>query len=218
MSEEAVVQGPLSEQVQRLAGLSAAKKRLRQQAYSTRIAQPDKASISKLICDRFIQQAEYSRAVTIMCYLHCRSEVRTRDQVQRMLKCDVRTVVPYCTVDERGEPKLGLWHLESIDELVPGRWKILEPPEERWGEAGKEVEPGALDLVMVPGVGFDRNGGRLGNGLGFYDRLLAQVRSDASLIAICYESQLFDEIMVGPEDISMDKVITERGVYYGRGR
>ena len=71
---------------------------------------------------------------------------------------------------------------------------------------------------MVPGVGFDRNGGRMGNGQGYYDRLLKRIRPDAPLIALCYESQLFDEILVGPHDIFMDKVVTEQAVYDGKGR
>jgi 5-formyltetrahydrofolate cyclo-ligase len=126
--------------------------------------------------------------------------------------------VPYCTVDESGANKLGLWHLTGMDELVVGKWKILEPPRERWGEPGKEVEPEDLDLVMVPGVGFDRKGARMGNGQGYYDRLLERVRPDAPLIALAYECQMFPELVVGLHDIYMDKVITERAVYEGRGR
>jgi 5-formyltetrahydrofolate cyclo-ligase len=71
---------------------------------------------------------------------------------------------------------------------------------------------------MVPGVGFDRQGGRLGNGGGYYDRLLTRVRSDAVLTAVCYESQLFDQIAVEPHDVAMDYVITEKTIYTGIGR
>jgi 5-formyltetrahydrofolate cyclo-ligase len=71
---------------------------------------------------------------------------------------------------------------------------------------------------MVPGVGFDRRGGRMGNGQGYYDRLLENARPDAPLIALCFESQMFPEILVGPHDIFMDKVITEKAIYEGKGR
>ena len=104
-----------------------------------------------------------------------------------------------------------------MDELVVGKWKILEPPKDRWGEPGKEVAPEELDLVMVPGVGFSRDGGRMGNGQGYYDRLLEKVRADCPLIAPCYESQLFDELIVGPHDVFMDRVVTELQVYEGKG-
>ena len=108
--------------------------------------------------------------------------------------------------------------MESLEEMVVGKWDILEPPKERWGEPGKEVAPEDLDLIMVPGVGFDRQGGRMGNGQGYYDRLMDKVRADCALIALCYESQLFDEILVAPHDVYMDKVITEKTIYEGKGR
>jgi 5-formyltetrahydrofolate cyclo-ligase len=127
-------------------------------------------------------------------------------------------VVPYCTVDEAGSNKLGLWWLQSMEELVIGKWKILEPPRDRWGTTGKEVPPDRLDLVIVPGVAFSRQGGRMGNGQGYYDRLLQHVRSDCGLVGVCYECQLFDDLVVGPHDVFMDKVVTERAVYTGRGR
>jgi len=194
------------------------KARLRRQAYDARNAQENKDEVSKTIVERFIALPEYAAAHTAMWYLDVRSEVRTRHQLADALNRGKRIIVPYCTVDESGANKLGLWHLTSMDELVVGKWKILEPPKERWGEAGKEVEPRDLDLVTVPGVGFARNGARMGNGQGYYDRLLDQVRPDAPLIALAYECQMFSELAVGPQDISMDKVVTEKAVYEGHGR
>lgn len=191
---------------------------LRRQAYDARNAQENKDEISKTIIERFIALPEYAAAKTAMWYLDARSEVRTRHQLADALNGGKRIIVPYCTVDEHGANKLGLWHLTAMDELVVGKWKILEPPRERWGEAGKEVEPRDLDLVMVPGVGFARDGARMGNGQGYYDRLLHQVRLEAPLIALAYECQMFPELAVGPQDVYMDKVITEKAVYEGRGR
>ena len=75
-----------------------------------------------------------------------------------------------------------------------------------------------LDLIMVPGVAFARDGGRLGNGAGYYDRLLKSVRADAVLAGVCYQSQLFDDVVMDKHDVYMDKVITETGIYSGKGR
>ena len=191
---------------------------LRRQAYDARNAQENKDEVSRAIVLRFIALPEYAAAKTVMWYVDVRSEVRTRHQIGDALNGEKRIVVPYCTVDESGGNKLGLWHLTGMDELVVGKWKILEPPRERWGEAGKEVEPQDLDLVMVPGVGFARDGARLGNGQGYYDRLLNQVRPGAPLIALAYECQMFPELAVAAHDVYMDKVVTEKAVYQGRGR
>jgi 5-formyltetrahydrofolate cyclo-ligase len=190
----------------------------RRQAYDARNAQENKDELSRTIVARFVALPEYAAAATVMWYLDVRSEVRTRHFLGDALRGGQRIVVPYCTVDGAGANKLGLWHLADMDELVVGKWKILEPPRERWGEAGKELEAGDLDLLMVPGVGFARDGARMGNGQGYYDRLLHQVRPDAPLIALAYECQMFPDLAVGPHDIYMDKVITEKAVYAGRGR
>lgn len=191
---------------------------MRRAAYDARNAQPDKELVSEQAVAALVQLPEYQAAKTVLWYLDCRSELRTRQALPAALASGKRIVVPYCTVDETGANKLGLWLLESMDELIVGKWKILEPPRERWSEAEKNVPVSELDLVIVPGVGFSRDGGRMGNGQGYYDRLLANVRPDCPLIGLCYESQLFDNLVVSPHDVYMDKVVTERAVYEGRGR
>lgn len=195
------------------------KARLRRQAYDARNAQGDKDRVSEVIVDAFLSLPEYAAASTVMWYVDARSEVRTRNRLADAIKGSEKSiVVPYCTQDEGGANKLGLWRLDSMADLVVGKWKILEPPRERWGEPGKEARPGDLDLVMVPGVGFSRDGGRMGNGQGYYDRLMTQVRPDTPLVALAFECQMFEELPVGPHDVYMDKVVTEKAVYSGRGR
>ncbi|UCC55702.1 MAG: 5-formyltetrahydrofolate cyclo-ligase [Gammaproteobacteria bacterium] len=195
------------------------KGKMRREAYDRRNAQENKDEISAKAVARFMALPEYKKAKTAMWYIDCRSETRTKPELlEEVAKGEKKIIVPYCTVDENGENKLGLWWMESLDEMVVGKWNILEPPKEMWGNSAKEVEPEELDIILVPGVGFDRNGGRMGNGQGYYDRLLERARPDCPLVALCYESQLFDEILVAPHDVYMDKVITEDAVYEGKGR
>lgn len=195
-----------------------AKGLMRRAAYDARNAQPDKEKVSEIAVATLMKLPEYQAAKTVLWYLDCRSELRTRHVLPAALASDKRIIVPYCTVDEAGANKLGLWWLQSMDELIVGKWKILEPPRERWGEPGKELAPEEIDLVIVPGVGFSRTGGRMGNGQGYYDRLLERVRPDCKLIALAYECQLFDDLIVSPHDVFMDKVVTEAAVYEGQGR
>lgn len=191
---------------------------MRRAAYDARNAQPEKDAVSRQAIERLLALPEYAAARTVLWYVDCRSELRTRHALPEALSSGKHIAVPYCTVDEMGANKLGLWRLESMDELAAGKWKILEPPQARWSEPGKSVRPDELDLVVVPGVAFSRDGGRMGNGQGYYDRLLEHVRSDCPLVALCYECQLFDELIVSAHDVFMDRIVTEQAVYAGRGR
>jgi len=195
-----------------------AKAEMRRAAYDARNAQPDKNAVSELAVAAMMGLPEYTAAKTVLWYLDCRSELRTKQVLPAALASDKRIIVPYCTVDEHGANKLGLWWLQDMNEMIVGKWKILEPPRERWGEPGKEIEPEEIDLVVVPGVGFSRTGGRMGNGQGYYDRLLERVRPDCTLVGLGYECQLFDNLIVSPHDVFMDKVVTEGAVYEGQGR
>jgi 5-formyltetrahydrofolate cyclo-ligase len=140
--------------------------------------------------------------------------VRTRHSLPEALRSGKKIVVPWC--NDQGE--LELFHLTSMDELAVGMYKILEPKPELRQLPGKQVRAEDLDVVMVPGVAFDRRGGRMGHGKGYYDKLLQHARPDAPLVALAFECQLFPEIPVAPHDIFMDKIITEAAVYSGKGR
>lgn len=192
------------------------KQQQRQVAYAARNSQANKDAASAAICQRFISQPWYHQAGTVLWYVHCRSEVRTLPALQEQLATNMRIAVPYCTVDHNGDRCLGLWRLHAIDELRSGMWDILEPLRERWLEPERVIQPEDLDVVLVPGVAFDIRGGRLGNGAGYYDRLLHQVRPDTVLAGVCYESQLLPEINMQSHDVYMDVVITEQAIYSGK--
>ena len=189
------------------------KKAIREQAHARRNQQPDKDELSRAICATFMALPEYAAAKTVMFYVDARSEVRTRHSLPDALKSGKRIVVPWCLNNE-----LELFHLEDMSELAVGMYKILEPKPELRDLPAKNVPATDLDLVMVPGVAFDRTGARMGHGFGYYDKLLQNARPDAPLVALAFECQLFPEIPTGPHDIFMDKIITEATVYEGKGR
>ncbi|MFQ5988494.1 MAG: 5-formyltetrahydrofolate cyclo-ligase [Candidatus Methylomirabilales bacterium] len=196
-----------------LTAFQEAKAKIRRQAHDNRNAQDNKDDLSIKICEKFVSLSEYAATETIMFYLDARSEVRTRHYMPTALTSGKRIVVPYCVEDI-----LHLFWLERMDELAIGMWKILEPLEELRHVPEKKVDVTELDLVMVPGVAFDRRGARMGHGKGYYDKLLQNARQDAPFVALAFECQLFPEIPTAPHDIFMDKIITEEAVYSGRGR
>ena len=188
------------------------KERIRAQAHANRNAQPDKDELSRRIMATFVGLPEYAAARTVMYYVDVRSEVRTRHDLPAALTHAKRIVVPYCL-----GAGLELFHLQSMEELAAGAYQILEPRPELRDLPGKRVRPEALDLVLVPGVAFDRTGARMGHGLGYYDRLLRHARPDALLVALAFECQLFPDIPTQPHDIFMDRILTEKGAYAGPG-
>jgi 5-formyltetrahydrofolate cyclo-ligase len=190
------------------------KRVIREQAHANRNAQENKDGLSKVICERFMALPDYSKAKTVMFYIDVRAEVRTRHSLPAALASGKTIVVPWC--NDKGE--LELFRLADMNELAVGMYKILEPKPELRGLPEKQCRAEELDIVMVPGVAFDRRGGRMGHGKGYYDKLLQHARQETPLVALAFECQLFPEIPVAGHDIFMDKIITEAAVYEGRGR
>lgn len=85
-----------------------------------------------------------------------------------------------------------------------GSFNIEEP------DGDDTVDLSEIELVIVPGVAYDRRGNRVGRGKGFYDRLLADTK--AVTIGVAYECQLYDEIEIDEFDVPVQYVITENGV------
>ncbi len=186
---------------------------IRKQAHDNRRGQDDKDGLSVLIMNRFMELPEYQAAHTVMFYVDVREEVRTRQALPAALTTGKRIVVPYCVDGE-----LELFWLESMEELELGMYRILEPKAELRELSHKRLQPQDLDLIMVPGVAFDRAGGRTGHGKGYYDKLLEHARPDTPLVGLAFECQIFENIPMDQHDIAMDAVVTEAAVYAGKGR
>ena len=99
--------------------------------------------------------------------------------------------------------------------MAPGTLGILEPRAELLAIPGRRIDAREIDLAMVPGVAFDRRGGRLGRGRGFFDRFLPRLRADALAVGVCFECQLLPEVPMLPGDVFMDRD-HQQGIYPGR--
>ena len=189
------------------------KQQIREQAHANRNAQENKDELSREIVARCMALPEYQQAKTVLFYLDVRSEVRTRNDLENALASGKKIVVPYCVDGE-----LELFHLTNPEELAIGMYRILEPKAELRTVEAHKVDVKEIDLIIVPGVAFDREGGRTGHGKGYYDKLLEHARPDTPLVALAFECQLFEKIPMQDHDVYMDKVITEKAAYAGRGR
>ena len=112
----------------------------------------------------------------------------------------VRPMMAFPRVSGKGSLSL---HFALLDELLPGSFGIPEP------EADLPlVNMADIDLILVPGVAFDRQGGRLGYGKGFYDRLLSRSAKLPLLVGISFDETLYDKVPSEPHDIKMNYIVT----------
>ena len=155
---------------------------------------------------KLIEQAEYIDSGTILFYLSFRSEAATRKMIETALVAGKKVLLP--KVDRKAH-RLKLFEVKDlVRELEAGYMGIYEPVE----GVARPAAPEEADMVVVPGVGFDESGRRLGYGGGYYDRLIETLRPDASLVALAFDSQVVDEIPAEEHDKKVDKIITESRV------
>lgn len=102
--------------------------------------------------------------------------------------------------------------LDSPDELESGMMGILEPKPELQAAEERHLDPAQFDLILAPGLAFDLQGNRLGRGKGYYDRFLAKLSSKAHVVALAFESQIFDRIPHDSLDRPVDLVVTEERI------
>jgi 5-formyltetrahydrofolate cyclo-ligase len=186
-----------------------AKRNLRAAARLRRLGQQNGEALSEAIFARLFGLPQYRQAKSVLCYVSLGDEVATHAALRRMLAEHKRVVIPYCHAEN-----IELFCLHGLDELAPGMLGILEPKPELRVQSLRRAEVRELDLLVIPGLAFDRQGGRLGHGKGYFDRFLPKARADALLAAVAFECQLVDSIPMGPQDVRVDAVITEAGVYH----
>ena len=119
-------------------------------------------------------------------------------------KAEPDIVVPISDVENK---RLILSKLNNWKDLKEGAYNILEP--KRINE--NIISLDKIDLIIVPGIGFDLNGNRIGHGKGYYDRLLEKSKNSIN-IGLSFEPQIIDNIQIKNQDIPVDKIITEKRI------
>lgn len=153
--------------------------------------------------EALIGSAAFAAANQILIYIAFRGEVGTERIARAAVAAGKGLVLPRVVKEPRGL----VLHAYSGDPatLAPGAYGIMEPR-----PAWPVLAPAEVDLVVVPGVAFDRSGGRLGYGGGYYDRLLPGLRH-ARLVGLAFECQVVDRLPHDPHDMSVDGLATELG-------
>jgi len=141
----------------------------------------------------------YKKSKTIMFFVSFNSEVDTHDMIRDALK-NKPVVVPKVAHHEI-EPSL----IIDFDNLIPGKFGVLEPIETM------KIAYKNINLVLVPGIVFDKEGHRIGYGFGYYDKFLKKVPK-AIKIGLAFDFQVVDKIPKETHDVPVDLIVTEKRV------
>jgi len=154
---------------------------------------------------KIIDLPEWKRAKVVCLYASFKEELPTLQFLQKVLATEKKCVLP--KVNSQGEPELYI--VENFRDLELSPLEILEPKKNC-----TLISPAQIDFFLVPGIGFDRLGHRLGHGSGFYDRLLSQANPSAFFLGYCYDFQVVPAIPFEAHDIGMHAVVTPTQIIY----
>lgn len=187
----------------RSADLKRQKRALRREARARRdgLSPEERERMSDEVAENVVALPAVADATMVMAFSSFGSEVDTGPIIERLERDGRRVSLP--RVEGRDIVAVAY---RSGDRVIPTSFGAMEPA------GGEKVAPEEIDLVIVPGLAFDRSGHRVGYGRGFYDRFLAALRPDALTVGICFSVQLVDEVPQGRSDRPVDLVVTEHGL------
>lgn len=154
------------------------------------------------ICRRVTELPEYATARTVMAFVGTVREIDTTALLHHILQSGRTLCLPRCSAGH----SMALCRVTALEQLAPGAYGILEPV-----ESCPLLEPEDIDLVITPCVSCDRQGNRLGQGGGYYDRFFERCLSPAVLL--CRERLLVEYVPMEPHDKRFSLIVTEKAVY-----
>lgn len=159
------------------------------------------------ISGRFFALPEYRKSKNILVYLSLKKEVQTESIIKKSFEMGKRVFVP---VAGKANDDLLVSELPSLKiKLEKGAFGIRVPEE----KDRIIVPPGIIDLAVLPGLAFSREGTRLGRGKGHYDRLLTHFASHVMKIGLAFDFQMLDFIPRCQHDAAVNKVLTENETF-----
>ncbi len=148
----------------------------------------------------------FCQAETILFYLAMKDEVQTEKIIEESLQNGKRVVAPL--IDWQRKEILPSEIKDLTKDIEIGILEIPQPKNNLYSP----FSPANIDMVIVPGVAFNRKGNRLGFGGGFYDRFLGKLSDRIKLVALAFELQLVGNVPSQSHDIAADYIITERRI------
>lgn len=175
------------------------------QAKAMAVAPEHAAEASALICELLIASNAFHRAATLMVFTALPGEPDLTNLIECAYDAKKRVCAPCVCWEQKLLSPCLVAHWPG--DLVQGRYGVHQP---RPGST--RVPARELDLVLVPGVAFDRLGNRLGRGAGFYDRFLAEPALHADTCGVCFSRALLTDLPFLKHDVRVHSVVTEDGL------
>ncbi len=158
----------------------------------------DRKQKSAAISKKLFRLKAFKRAKTVMFYIAFGGEVDTTEMLKVAIKLGKKVTVPVCDKNNR---LIGPCLLEEGAHLKKGPYGVKEPVNRICFRLDQ------LDLVLVPGVAFDKKGNRLGRGKGFYDRMLSKLACEIPTIGVAFDFQVLPCVPACSHDVSVKKVL-----------
>jgi len=175
------------------------------QALLKKISPEERHTRSLAACHKLLALKEFKSAQMVMIFMSIPCEIETTALAIRAWQEGKTIVVPRVDwKNNRMEPV----EINSFEECEVAGKGIREPL------IGTVVPLGYIDMVVVPGMSFDRCGFRVGRGKGFYDRFLAETDFNGKRVGFCFQEQLHPNIPTEPHDIPMDIIVTDEEVIH----
>ncbi len=156
---------------------------------------------SLAVQELFLGLPEFAKAKSLLVYYGVNNEVKTQGIIEKALEQGKQVCLPITDFEKK---KIELGKISSLTELEKTKQGLMEP------KLFKEVKKEELDLVVLPGIAFDRQGNRIGQGLGFYDSLLRKASTRIKLVGLCFDENLEKGIPSESHDVKMDIVVTDK--------
>lgn len=162
----------------------------------------DRVAKSRIIFDKLLKLPEFRKALTILFYFPFDGEVNTVEMIKQAQKLGKRIGLPRIM---KGKKRIIPAIVHSVEEdLEPGPYGIKQPKRGRL----QALDVQTLDMVVVPGVAFDKCNNRLGRGGGYYDRFLKSLSSFTPTVGLAFDFQIVDYLPQQKEhDIPVSRVL-----------
>jgi len=168
------------------------------------LSEEERVQRSALVAAHVMDLPEFRESERIMLFASLPDEFDTLLIIAAAIEAGREVYLPRVNWRKR---RLDVARLRRVGDLADGYMGILEPPPD------ETLPPGRLDFILVPALGFDRFGNRLGRGGGYYDRLLSTPGLRAVKCGAAFACQVLDAIPHTDRDVPVDLLVTDDGVY-----